>query len=832
MISMAWHTIRTRLSSLVGSFIALALGVGLLAGMALTLASTIGAGAGDPAWYVTPQVVVSGVDTVAVTSGSGEDRETESLRTPDARALPADLVARLSTVDATVVVDHATPATVDGAPGDTVHPWSASTLHPFAWVAGGPPAAATDLVLAEPTRYRPGDRVTVHSVHGVGEFTVSGVLRSSAPPALYTTDAVAASLAGGRARAVAFTAPPGGSAETAGLSPKEATSALVQRVRDAVRGDASARVLTGADRRRAEPDPDGEKREVAIALLATTCGLAAFVSVFVVAGTFSYAVAARRREFGLLRTAGATPRQVRRLVLGEAIVVGVLASAVGGALGTVVAPRFARWLARSGFAPDDFTAHFIFWPVAAAFGTGLLVAVTGAWLAARRAGRVRPVEALREAAVDGRPMPLTRWIVGLGALAAAAPIIAVFANVRSADATALVLLVAMLLIVACAMFSPLVIPPLVWLLTAPLAAARGATGMLARNGARTAVRRTAATASPILVTVGIAAATLISLGTLFSAVESATRDRITADAVAVSAGGPGIADPTVAALRAVPGVEAAVPATDTSVFVRDGDSPEDWQGRYINGPDAARVLNIPLDAGSLDDLTGTGTVAVSAGRWKVGETASLWLGDATPVRLRVVAVLAKQVDLTDTVLLPWELRAGHAQPLANVVYLRGVPASTVDGVAVIPVRDFVSVADEEQRETNRLAAIGVLGMALLYTGIAIANTLVMATADRSRELATLRLSGATPRQLLRMIGVEAVLVTCVGVLLAAVVTAVVVAGMRAALDGLAPSVRIDAPWRVLAGITAACLLTAVLASLVPAGLLLRRRPVDLAGIRE
>ena len=75
-----------------------------------------------------------------------------------------------------------------------------------------------------------------------------------------------------------------------------------------------------------------------------------------------------------------------------------------------------------------------------------------------------------------------------------------------------------------------------------------------------------------------------------------------------------------------------------------------------------------------------------------------------------------------------------------------------------------------------------------------------------------------------MIGVEAVLVTCVGVLLAGVVTAVVVAGMRTALDGLAPSVSIDAPWRVLAAITSACLLTALVSSLVPAGLLLRRLP--------
>src|SRR5262249_60364902 len=137
----------------------------------------------------------------------------------------------------------------------------------------------------------------------------------------------------------------------------------------------------------AEPDPDGDVFAVAASLLGTTSGLAGFVSVFVVASTFAYAVAAGRREFGLLRTAGATPRQVRRLVLGEALAVGVLASAAGGALGVVIAPPFARWLARSGIAPPDFTARIIVWPVAVAFAAGLVIALLGAWLAARRAGR-------------------------------------------------------------------------------------------------------------------------------------------------------------------------------------------------------------------------------------------------------------------------------------------------------------------------------------------------------------------------------------------------------------------------------------------------------------
>lgn len=814
MIALAMHTARARASSLAGSFIALALGVGLLSGMALTLASTIGAGNEPPRWYVNARTVIAGTDTVSVTTGSGEDRETETQRAAESRAVPAEL----STVDPTGIVDYAGYASADGAPGDTAHPWSSAALHDYAWFAGGAPRGDGEVVLTAPTALRPGDTVTLHTREGPKPFTVSGVLSTAAQPAFYVTDAKAKELAGGRIRAIAGNADPA-------------------RVRAAV-GD-RALVLTGDDRRRAEPDPDADKLVVAVSLLGTTCGLAGFVSVFVVAGTFGYAVAARRREFGLLRTAGATPRQVRRLVLGEAVAVGALASTTGGVVGTLIAPAFAHWLARIGFAPARFTAHFIFWPVAAAFGVGMIVAVTGAWLAARRAGRVRPVEALRDAAVDRRPMTLGRWIVGLAAFGGAVPVILVLSSVHSAVAAALILPVAMLLVIGCAMLAPLLIPPLVWLLTVPLSASRGAVGLLARRSAVTSVRRTASTVAPILVTLGISGAMLAGTQTLTRTTQDSASSRVRATAMIA---GPGLSDPTVAAVRAVPGVAAAVPVTDTPVYVTDAGSPDEWTGRYVNGPDVAGVLDLPVVAGSLADLTGTGTIAVPAGRWRLGDTAHLWLGDSAPVDLRVVAVLAGQIDLEDSVLLPWALRDAHtSRPLADTVYLRLNPgtdlsavgaAAARDGGALIPATDYLDAADKEQEHTNQLALVAVLGVSLIYTAIAIANTLVMATGDRSGELATLRLTGATPRQVLRVIGVEAVLVTVVGVLLAAVVTGITVLGMHSGLTPVAARVSLVVPWWPLAGIAGTCLVLAVLSSLVPAALVMRHRPVELAGVRE
>ncbi len=124
--------------------------------------------AATPRWYTTPDVVVVGANEVTVVTGRGEDREVASVRTPGNRPLPTDLIARLSNVDAAVVVDYAGYAVTDGAPGDTVHPWSAAGLHAYAWVAGGAPAAATDIVLSAPTAHRPGDRITVLTARGAG----------------------------------------------------------------------------------------------------------------------------------------------------------------------------------------------------------------------------------------------------------------------------------------------------------------------------------------------------------------------------------------------------------------------------------------------------------------------------------------------------------------------------------------------------------------------------------------------------------------------------------------------------------------------------------------
>ncbi|MFE1164000.1 FtsX-like permease family protein, partial [Streptomyces sp. NPDC058829] len=116
--------------------------------------------------------------------------------------------------------------------------------------------------------------------------------------------------------------------------------------------------------------------------------------------------------------------------------------------------------------------------------------------------------------------------------------------------------------------------------------------------------------------------------------------------------------------------------------------------------------------------------------------------------------------------------------------------------------------------------------------ISLVNTMVMATSDRVRDLAVLRLAGATRWQVLRLIGAESLTVVVVGAVLGLVVAGLDLAGMRWALRLLSVPSATDLPWTALAGVVGTCAVLAVIGSVLPAATPLRRRAVELAGVRE
>ncbi|MFF5711897.1 FtsX-like permease family protein [Streptomyces sp. NPDC012756] len=569
-----------------------------------------------------------------------------------------------------------------------------------------------------------------------------------------------------------------------------------------------ARVLTGNERARADPDPERDARALVTlnALLGTSGGVTAFVSVFVVASTFAFAVALRRREFGLLRTAGATPGQIRRLLLAEAAVLGVLASAAGCALGALGAPLLARTLVDGGLAPAWFTIGDAAWPFHAAFWTGVTVALAGAVAASRRAGKVGPAAALREADVDADALPLGRAVLGTALLLAG---LGLLAWTCATDPSALLkrktyTTLPMLLTSGVALLSPLLVRP-----AARLLRARGAVGTLVRENSAAAVRRTAAVAAPVLVTVALAGTLFGSAASVTRAKEVEAREQTAAQYVARGEG-----------LAAVAAPEGAVvsPTGATSVFVRDGDEAVVKYGaRAVADPAAfAELARLPVVAGDLRDLDDRSIVVNEEfERWRVGETVDVWRADGSgPVRLRIVAVLALGTGDNG----PYVTRANAPGAVLDRIDARGGGAATVRALEASggTVGHLVTGASP-----NRLGMVLVLGIALVYTVIGLANTLLMATSVRGGELASLRLAGATRGQILRVVTGEAALAVAIGTVLGLMVTGVVLGTLGAGLATLSAPVALVVPWPVAGAAAGVCATVAIAASAIPAWRLTR-----------
>lgn len=692
MLTVVLSGLRARWAAFLGSFVALALGVGLLTTMGLGLASTFDAPERAPQRFASAPVVVKGKDAVTVDVRRGPDVASVSRGLDRPQPVDIDLLGELKA--------RWTVTTADGPDAVGVH---------------GPAAEIRTLV---------GDR---------------------------------------------------------------------------------AQVLTGKDRRLADPEPerDAEALVALNALLGTAGGVTTFVSVFVVASTFAFAVALRRREFGLLRTAGATPGQVRRMLLAEAAGVGIVASATGCALGAWGAPWLARVLVDGALAPDWFAIGAATWPLHAAFWTGVTVAIAGAVAASRRAGKVGPTAALREADVDTDVLPLGRALLGTGLLLAGAGLLVWTCVTEPSELLKrkTYTTLPMLLITGVALLAPLLVRPVARALRLP-----GATGMLVRENSAAAVRRTAAVAAPVLVTVALAGSLLGSATTVTSTRAAEAREQTAAQYV--------VSGEDLRPVRA-PGASAT---GATSVFVRDGaEALVKYGARAVSDPAAfADLARLPVVAGDVRDLDDRSIVVNE--EWErrtVGEQVEVWLADGSgPVRLRVVAVLALGTGDNG----PYVTRANAPGAAVDRIDAAGPApeALAAAGGTVRTVEEWAAATHPATSPQTRLGLLLVLGIALVYTVIALANTLLMATSVRGGELASLRLAGATRAQILRVVTGEAGLAVAIGAVLGLAVTAVNLGALGAGLGALSAPVSLSVPWGAVGAAAGACGAVAVAASALPA----------------
>jgi len=835
-IRVAAQTLGARWVSFIGTGAALLLGVAQVAAMGLLVMSVFNTPHRPAERFASAPAVVQPSDP----NWNPAHNDPGVLSLASGKGISPQLATKLAATGPTVV-DRSFYGQVAGGPANEVgHPWPAAGFGGYRLTAGRPPASDTEIVV--PTgEASVGQRVSTLTAAGAVTFTVCGTVSPvSWETAVFVTES-----------------------EAARLSPRiDDVVALgpLARVRAAVAG-AQATVLTGPARHDADPSQVRDTRALddTVTLVPVMAGVAGVTAAFVVASTFAFAVVQRRRELALLRAVGATPDQVRRMVRGEALMVGSVASVLGVGLGIAGAQWLTDLLVNLGITPAWFRISLsaswtVLAPLAGAFIIGVLVALGGAAAAARRAGTVQPIEALREASADagawtpGRRLLGSIGLVGGGAwaawIAAGDP-----GTVLSPNTYVMSLTIP---VVAAAMLAPLAVGQVARTLMLPFRNAPGPVAVLVRESVLTGRGRAGATAAPILLTIGLAFSLLAATSSLGAARDDAARSQASAPYALVPDGTPGVTSQAVARTAAIPGVRIVAPLP-TSIFTPDG--PGRRGGLLMSQNNALVVdlaalrqtIKLPGVSGSLTGLNDDSMVVADLWGWPVGSRVPLYLPDGEAVTLRVAATY-HVVRGDDVAYLPERFAAAAAYSgngLAADAYLSFAPGTNL-GAALAAVREAAigtgarlvtrdQLVSEESRYSAHLVNVRQESTALiilLFCFIAILNTLLMATADRRRDLAVLRTVGATPRQVLRFFVCESLLVIAASVVLALAATAVNLAALWIALRRLFGDGQISAPYSLIACVTAVSGLLALIGTIVPVSAALRARTVHLVSAGE
>ncbi|TDC27031.1 ABC transporter permease, partial [Streptomyces sp. 8K308] len=425
---------------------------------------------------------------------------------------------------------------------------------------------------------------------------------------------------------------------------------------------------------------------------------------------------------------------------------------------------------------------------------------------------VAPLDAMREAVVDDRPMTRGRWLVGL-ALTGAGLGCAVGTATAGPDTMVLLGLGTALGVTAgLTVLSPALTRPVVTALTWPLTLRPGATAVLVRENTRTAVRRTAATAAPVLATVAFTVLISSTVETTASAETASQAAAVRAEAAVVPRGTPGLSAAVTAEVEGTAVLSTTVyTASDGAALLAAGVS-----------PGFAAVHAEPAPA--------QGTVVVSAAAataygWAEGASVDLVFDDGRVEHPRVAAVIGD--ELPYQLLLPAELvRERDPSALADVVYRTGGsparPAGEL-GAEEVSILEQAGADDAEEDRLIRLFTLLLVAMTAGYTAIAVGSTLLTATADRMRDFLVLRLSGASRRQVILAVAGETVCVVAIGAVLGLAAATPALLGMSRGLrENLGVPVTPEVAWPWVAGAVGGCLLLGLAASVLPARRVLRR----------
>ena len=759
---------------------AVALGVTFVAGT-LVLTDTSQRAFDDQFGTAAAGVDLTVRDAVAFDSAMGVEVERDPL--------PPQVLARVTAIpgvaEAHPEIRGSGLITVDNDPivpsGPSVlAAWTAPPVGPYPLRAGGSPDNADEVVIDESTArahdIRVGDRVQLRA-DTTESLTVVGLIgfgdRDGLPAStIALVDAPTARRLLGLAD---------GSSEISVVAAEGVPpSVLADRIQAALGSDVD--VALAQDSAAASADAAKTQLQYIELTLLVLAGAALLIGAFLIANTFSIVVTQRLRELALLRTAGATGRQVFASIMGEALAVGLVGWLLGLAAGILAAQGLRAVVAGFGVAVTDSGLLVTGRTVAITLAVGVGVTLFAALGAARRAARVAPVEALRASSSDAaNGVGRTRSVVG--ALSATAAIPALVFGSISDGSMPLVTVGAVAVIVALVLLGPVVTPWVSRFLGRPLLLA-GVPGALARQSAGRAPRRTAATVTALALSLGLIVLIAVVGASIKASMRDSYREVVSADLIVESARGEMLGGLVPAAYRKVSNLdEVAVVSPIKYGHWKDAGTGGAVRALTAVDPDTLpAVADIDMVSGGLSRLADGGIVLAA----RVAEQRGLQVGDRMPMtfarvgtrELAVVGLMANndaQALSTDYLISLTTYAGLFSERMDASLLLRvadGVDVSqaqraveaALSDLPTVEVRDQAAAVQARTQGIDQI--IGMVTVLLLFTVLiamlGITNTLALSIVERIREIGLLRAVGMTRTQLRSTVRAEAALTAAVG----------------------------------------------------------------------
>jgi len=530
-------------------------------------------------------------------------------------------------------------------------------------------------------------------------------------------------------------------------------------------------------------------------LLLVFAGIALFVGAFLIVNTFSITVAQRVREFALLRMIGANRRQVLRAVIGEALLLGLAASAVGFLLGFGLAPGLKGLF--SLFNADLPAEGIVFEPrtLIVSLLLGTVITVVSAIGPAVRATRVPPIAALQDASSLPRGRA-ARWRTPVAAAIATIGVVllclGLFGSASGGSAAALVGAGAGVVFIGVGLLAFHIVGPLAFGVGLPLERLRGVSGRLARENATRNPRRTASTSAALMI--GVA---LVAFVTIFAAGLKASIKQN----VDVGLKGQLIVEGKIFGLELPASATRALqdqPQVDTVSAIRFSEGRVAGVGKTaVTGVDTGtldRVFNLSWTEGSPQTLRALGPRDVAVDKdWAkkhgvgVGDTVAIATPTGAALRLTVRGIYDDKANLfapltvTNALMGPAFNVAGNAFLMASVTP-GADPGAVKDAAGRAIKHQYPSLKvltkqgflDEQYGQVNQLLAFFyvLLALTVIISLFGIVNTMMLAIHERTRELGMLRAIGTSRTQVKKIVRYESVITAMIGAVLGVVLGAI------------------------------------------------------------